>query len=126
MRYMQNYKEKQELERAAMISAGLVSQRYSDVSSIEFQITYYQGGLHSVLMKRTISFLPASYASFHMKCMQEGCTDGGYDLTPVVADLAKTRRKSTKGKMVCRGRSDTRNHASIAYEVNMQYNNPGK
>jgi len=126
MRYMQKYREKQELERAALISAGLVSQRYSDVSSIEFQITYYHGGLHSILMKRTISYLPTSYASFHIKCMHEGCTGGGYNLAPMVADLAKYRKKSTKGKIVCRGRSDTRNHACIDYEVNMQYNKLGK
>jgi hypothetical protein len=122
MRYMQSYKEKQELERAALISTGLISERYADVSSIQFQITYYHGAMHSVLMKRTISFLPANYASFHMKCMQEGCMDGGYDLAPVVASLAKSRKKSAKGKVVCRGKSDTRTHASIAYEINIQYN----
>jgi hypothetical protein len=122
MRYIQSYKEKQELERASLISAGLISERYPDISSIEFQITYYHGAMHSVLMKRTISFLPASYASFHMKCMQEGCTDGGYDLAPVVANLAKSRKKSLKGKVVCRGKSDTRTHASISYEITIQYN----
>ena len=126
MRYIQSYKERQELERAAMISAGLISERYSEVSSIEFHLTYYQSGLHSVLMKRTVSFLPASYARFHMKCMQEGCLDGGYDLAPVVAGLAKSHKKSTKGKIFCRGTSDAHIHASIAYEVNMQYNKPGK
>jgi len=126
MRYKQSYKEKMELERAAMAAAGLVSERYAGVSNIEFQMTYYQRGLHPVLMTRTLSFLPANYASFHMKCLQDGCTDGGYDLAPVVAGLANSRKKTVKGKIFCHGTNDTIGHASIAYEVNIQYSKPGK
>jgi hypothetical protein len=126
MRYRQSYKEKMELEKAAMVAAGLVSERYAGVSNIEFQMTYYQRGLHPVLMTRTLSFLPANYATFHMKCMQEGCTDGGYDLAPVVAGLAHSRKKTVKGKIFCHGTNDTIGHASIAYEVNIQYCKPVK
>ena len=122
MRYRQSYKEKLELEKAAMVATGLVSERYAGVSGIEFHMTYYQRGLQPVLMERTLSFLPTNYAGFHMKCMHEGCTDGGYDLTPVVAGLAKSRKKSVKGKLFCHGTNDTLGHASIAYEVNIQYN----
>lgn len=122
MQYRQSYREKQELERAALAAAGLVSERYAGVSSIEFHMTYYQRGLNPVLMERTLSFSPANYAGFHMKCMHEGCTDGGYDLAPVVARLAKSRKKSTKGKIFCHGTNDTLGHASIAYEINIQYN----
>jgi hypothetical protein len=122
MRYRQSYKQKLELERAALVAAGLVSERYSVVSRIEFHMTYYQRALDPVLMERTLSFLPANYASFHMKCMHEGCTDGGYDLAPVVAGLVKYRKKSIKGKIFCRGTNDSLGHASIAYEVNIQYN----
>jgi len=118
----QSYKEKLELERAALVAAGLVSERYAGVSSIEFHMTYYQRGLNPVLMERTLSFSPSNYAGFHMKCMHEGCTNGGYDLAPVVAGLAKSRKKSIKGKIFCHGTNDTLGHASIAYEVNIQYN----
>jgi hypothetical protein len=126
MRYRQSYKEKLETERAALVATGLVSERYSGVSSIEFHMTYYQRGLHPVLMKRTLCFLPANYAGFHMKCMHEGCTDGGYDLAPVVAGLAKSRKKSAKGKIFCRGTNGIPGHASIAYEVNIQYRKQAK
>jgi hypothetical protein len=126
MRYKQSYKEKLELERVAMAAAGLVSERYAGVSNIEFQMTYYQRGLHPVLMTRTLSFLPSNYASFHMKCMQDGCTGGGYDLAPVVAGLANSGKKTVKGKIFCHGTNDTVGHASIAYEVNIQYSKPGK
>ena len=104
-----------------MVAAGLVSERYSGVSNIEFHLTYFQRCVDPVLMVRTLSFLPASYASFHMKCMHEGCTDGGYDLAPVVAAMAKTRKKSANGKILCHGTNDTRGHASIAYKVNILY-----
>src|SRR5574341_2303694 len=119
MRDKQSYQEKLELERAALVAAGSVSERYSVVSSIQFRMTYYQRGLHSVLMKRTLRFCPADYACFHLKCLHEGCTDGGYDLAPVVAGLVKSRKKSVKGKIFCHGTKDTLGHASIAYEVNI-------
>jgi hypothetical protein len=126
MRSRQSYKEKQAQERAALVAFGLVSERYSGVSGIEFHMTYYQRGLDPVLMRRTLSFLPANYASFHMKCMHDGCTDGGYDLAPVVAGLVKSCKNSVKGKIFCHGTNDTLGHASIGYEVNVQYNKPVK
>jgi len=126
MRYRQSYKEKLELEKASLVAAGLISERYAGVSNIEFQMTYYQRGLHPVLMTRTLSFSPANYASFHIKCLQEGCADGGYDLAPVVAGLANSRKKTVKGKIFCHGTNDTVGHASIAYEVNIQYSKPAK
>ena len=122
MRYRQSYKEKLALEKAAQVAAGLVSERYSGVSSIDFHMTYFQRSLSPILMERTLSFLPANYCSFHLKCVHDGCTDGGYDLAPVVARLAKSRKKSTTGRIFCHGTNDTFGHASIAYEVNIQYN----
>jgi hypothetical protein len=121
MNYRQRYREKLELERAALVAAGLVSERYSGVASIEFHMTYYQRCLDPVLMKRTLSFSPADYARFHMKCMADGCTDGGFDLAPVVAGLAKSHKKSIKGKIFCHGTNHTFGHASMAYEVTIQY-----
>jgi len=126
MRYKVSYREKQEQERAAQAAAGLVSERYAGVSSIKFRMTYYYRALDPVLMKRTLSFSPANYASFHMKCMQEGCTGGGYDLAPVVADLARSRKRSIRGKIFCHGTNDTIGHGSIDYEVNIQYDRQGK
>jgi hypothetical protein len=123
MNYRQSYKEKLELERASLLAAGLVSERYSGVSSIVLHMTYYQRSLlDQILMKRTLSFLPTNYACFHMKCMKDKCNNGGFDLAPVVAGLVKTRKKSIKGKILCQGTNETRGHASISYEVNIQYN----
>lgn len=110
-----------ELERTALMALGLISERYAGVSKIEFHMTYYQRSLHAVLMKRTLNFSPANYAGFHMKCMEDGCTGGGFDLAPVVAGLAKSHKKTTKGKVYCHGLNHTFGHASMVYEVNIEY-----
>jgi hypothetical protein len=121
MNHRQSYRQKLALEKTALAALGLVSERYAGVSKIEFRMTYYMRGLNAVLMTRTLNFLPANYAGFHMKCMEEGCTGGGFDLAPMVAGLAKTHKKSIKGKLFCHGKNHTIGHASIAYEVNIQY-----
>jgi hypothetical protein len=89
----QSYRQRLDLERNALAALGQLSERYAGVSKIEF----------------------------HMKCMEDGCTGGGFDLAPVVAGLAKSHKKSTKGKVYCHGMNHTFGHASIAYEVNIQY-----
>ncbi len=126
MRYKQNYKEKKEKEKAKQMAAGLVSERYAEVSCIEFHMTYYHRALNPVLMERTLRFSPENYACFHVKCMQDGCTGGGYDLAPVVASLAKARKTSTRGTLFCHGSNSTVGHGSIGYEVNIQYHKRGK
>lgn len=128
MALKQNYKEKLELKRNAMLAAGLVSERFPAVSNIMFSMTYYQKTSHPVLMTRTISFFPTNYACFHLDCMLEECTDGGFDLAPVVARLVKKNEKSISGKIVCSGKNEavSHGHASIAYKVSVQYNKPAK
>lgn len=115
------YKDKLDRERAALEAAGLVSERYAEISSIQFRMTYFQRGMQHILMKRTLSFAPSDHAGFHLKCMNDGCENGGYDLAAVVAAMVKGRKRSTSGKLPCRGTSGTPGHASIAYEVNITY-----
>lgn len=126
MRYRESYREKLQRDLAAKVASGLVSEHYTGVSNIELHMTYFHRGLDPVLMERTLSFLPASYASFRMKCMHDGCTDGGYDLAPVIAGLVKSCKKSIKGKIYCHGTNNAIGHASIAYEVNIRYHKQAK
>ncbi len=128
MTHKQTYMERLELKRQDMLATGLVSDRFPEVSSIVFRMTYYQKTVDPVLMVRTVNFFPTDYASFHMDCMREECTNGGFDLSPVVAGLVKTRKKSIKGKIVCNGKNENLRpgHASIAYEVSVQYNKQPK
>ncbi len=121
MRYRQSCKEKLDSERAALVSCGLISERHAGISNIEFRLTYYRSGFDEVLMERTLCFLPADYAGFHLQCMEEGCADGGFDLAPVVECLAKARKKSVKGKLFCHGRNHAGGRASVAYEVTIRY-----
>jgi len=115
------YKEMLEKEKAALAASGLVSKRYAGISNIEFRMTYYWRGPDPVLMTRTLNFGPSDSAGFHLKCMQEGCVNGGYNLAPVVAAMVKGRKKSVSEKLFCHGTNDTLDHASIAYEVSIRY-----
>jgi hypothetical protein len=124
----QSYKEKLEIKKNAMLASGLVSERLPNVSSIVFRMTYYQRTAGPVLMKRIVNFTPADYACFHMDCTREECSNGGFDLTPVVTNLVKSRKKSVKGNISCRGKSESLRfgHASITYEVCVEYNKQSK
>src|SRR5208337_1520922 len=93
----QNYKEKLEIKKNAILASGRVCERLPDVSSIVFRMTYYQRTAGPVLMTRTVNFVPTDYACFHLDCTREECTNGGFDLAPVVANLVKSRKKSVKG-----------------------------
>jgi hypothetical protein len=125
----QSYIEKQELKKKSLLAAGLVSERMPTVSSIVLRMTYLQRATYEpVLMKRTVHFRPTDYACFHMDCMREECTNGGFDLTSVITGLVKSRKKSVAGKIACSGKSEglRLGHASIAYEVSIEYHKQRK
>jgi hypothetical protein len=124
----QSYKEQLEVKRNIMLAAGLVSERYPGVSNIELRMTYYQKTADPVLMKRTVSFCPTNYAFFRLECMRDECSNGGFDLTPVVSSLVKNRKPAVKGNINCHGKTENlgHGHASIAYEINIQYSKNGK
>ncbi|MCC6347477.1 MAG: hypothetical protein IT388_09860 [Nitrospirales bacterium] len=119
----QNYALKMELKKQAMLATGLLSNRFPEVSGMVIQMTYYQKGSNPVLMVRTVNVFPSSYAYFKMDCVVKGCEGGGFDLTSLVTDLVKFRRKMKKGTLVCSGASDILEsaHASIAYEIVIHY-----
>ncbi len=121
MRHKHPYHLKREQEEAARTAAGLISERFARIAGIEFRMTYYHRAVNPVLMERTLSFSPDSYARFHVRCAQQGCTDGGYDLGPVVADLARRRKTSAKGTLFCHGSNGETGHGSIVYEVTVRY-----
>jgi hypothetical protein len=116
------YAAKMDLKRQNRLTAGLVSESFPEVSGIVINMTYYQRGVNPVLMERTINIFPSSDAYFKMDCMIKGCEDGGFDLTSVIRDLAKTRKHVKKGSLVCNGNTEAASdHASVDYEVVMQY-----
>ncbi len=124
MTHRQNYMEKAEQNKQRRLAAGLVSERFPEVSDIVIHMTYYQKGVNPVMMVRIVNFFPSRHAYFNMDCMIKGCVDGGFDLTSVIANMIKNHKKLEKGKLMCNGKSDTlaSDHASIAYEIKIQYN----
>jgi hypothetical protein len=123
MAYRQHDNEKKDLKEKHRRAAGLVSERFPQVSGIVIHLTYNHKAANPVLMERTIYVSPGSYAYFCMECMTRVCENGGYDLTPVIANMIRSRNKSGKGKMVCTGENGDlpRDHASISYEVTVNY-----
>ena len=127
MAHKQNYIERMELNKQQKITSGLVSERFPKVSGIVIQMTYYHKAANPVLMVRTVNVIPTGYAYFNMDCMIKDCVDGGFDLTPVITHMVKQHKKLEKGKLVCNGRGRDHalasDHASITYEIKIQYNN---
>ena len=124
MTHRQNYVERTEQNKQRRIAAGLLSERFPAVSDIVVHMTYYQKGINPVLMVRIVNFFPTGHAYFNMDCMIKGCLDGGFDLTSVITNMIKNRKKSGKGKLTCNGKGDSlaSDHASIDYEVTIKYN----
>lgn len=126
--HRQNYIEMAELKKQCRAATGLISNNFPEVSGIVIHMTYYQKGANPILMERIVNVFPTSYAYFNMECMIKGCVDGGFDLTSVITDMIKTHRKLGKGKLVCSGKNDAlaSDHASISYEIRIQYNKQSK
>jgi len=124
MLHTKNYLAEKQLKKEKRAAAGLVSERFPDVSSIVIYMTYYRGIFIQDLMLRTVNYYPTSYAFFDMECMTAGCVNGGFDLTPMITNLIKNHKRSGKGRIVCRGKNSklAPKHASVSYVINIQYN----
>jgi hypothetical protein len=120
----QRYAEKLELDQKKA-DAGLVSELFPRVSSMVIRMTYRQDFANPILMVRTINVLPSSYAYFHMKCMTKDCREGGFDLTQTITSLVRQHKRIGRGKIACGGEGDklASNHASISYEISINYHN---
>jgi hypothetical protein len=124
MAQKQNHALKMDQLKQKKIAAGLVSDRFPEVSGMVIQMTYYRNGSNPVLMLRTVNVFPTAYAYFKMECMISGCDDGGFDLSPVIKEMVKKRTKVKKGMLVCSGRNPdiASDHAHISYEVTIKFN----
>jgi len=112
-----------ELKRQNKCAAGLISERFPEVTDIAIHMSYYQNGSNPLLMVRKVNIFPTSYAYFKMDCMIKGCEGGGFDLTPVVKGMVKERKKEKKGALDCRGKLEdlAGDHARVEYEIVIRY-----
>ena len=124
MAHRKNYAEKMTFLKQKKIAAGLVSEHFPQVSDIVIKMTYFRQGLNPILMLRTVNVSPTAYAYFTMDCMISGCTDGGFDLTPVIQEMVKKHHKLKKGTLACAGKNSdlASDHAHIEYEVAITFN----
>ncbi|MDH4230726.1 MAG: hypothetical protein OEW04_01700 [Nitrospirota bacterium] len=123
MAHKKNYVEKMNALKQKKIAAGLVSERFPQVSDIVIKMTYFRKGLNPVLMLRTVNISPTAYAYFTMDCMISGCTNGGFDLNPVIKEMVANHHRQKKGTLACSGKiSDlSSDHAHIDYEVAIKF-----
>jgi hypothetical protein len=123
MAQRQDYIKKMELKKQARLKAGLLSEKYPNVSGIVLQMTYYHNSENPLLMERTVNVFPSSYAYFLMECMIKTCEEGGFDLSRIIAKTIKQKKKVARGEMACKGKidRDVKDHASITYEINIKY-----
>lgn len=119
-----NHAVKMDLLKQKKIAAGLVSDCFPEVSGMVIVMTYFREGLNPVLMLRTVNVFPTAYAYFNMDCMINGCTDGGFDLSPVIKEMVEKHNKLKKGTLFCNGKSAelASDHAHIDYEITIKFN----
>lgn len=120
----EDYLTRIEMREKKKIEAGLVSDCFPEVSDMVIKMTYYHKASNPVLMVRTVNISTSSYAYFTMQCMNKKCTNGGFELTPVIHDMVKNQKITQKGRLVCCGDNDaiSPDHASISYEISIHYN----
>ncbi len=111
------------LKKQANIDAGLVSIVFPSVSEMAINMNYFRKSSNPLLMVRKVKIYPTSYACFNMDCMIPKCEGGGFNLTPIVTDMVKTRKKIKKGTLTCQGIVEklSSDHASIEYEIVINY-----
>ncbi|MGE5894466.1 MAG: hypothetical protein ACM34I_10460 [bacterium] len=114
---------KAELSKSKKTAAGLIADRFPGVADMVIHMTYYHEAANPVLMERTINVFPTSFAYFQMECMNRDCTNGGFDLTSVIRNMVKNRKKTHKGTLACKGDNKVLSpeHASISYEITIRY-----
>ena len=105
------------------IAAGFLTEIFPKVSGIMIHMVYCQKSSDKVFLDRSVNFFPSSYAYFNMECFTTECTNGGFELTPMIKKMVKDRKKTAKGKLVCKGinESNIKNHMTMSYDINIKY-----
>jgi hypothetical protein len=103
--------------------AGLISQRFPEVSSIVVDMEHNRKGISAVHLLRTLKFFSDSHAYFRVECLNRDCRDctDGFSLDQVVAAMIRNHKPSQEGKLDCEGNGITSRSVNISYKVTIQY-----
>ena len=118
-----DYLIKKEQCKQKKIAAGFLSEIFPKVSGIMINMVYYQKSSEKIFLDRSINFFPSSYAYFSMECFTKECNNGGFELTPIIKKMVKARKKTSKGKLVCKGTNDAKikDHMTMSFDINIKY-----
>jgi hypothetical protein len=103
--------------------AGLISQRFPEVSSIVVDMEHKTKGITAIRLVRTLNFSSDSHAYFRVECLNRDCKDctDGFQLDQVVAAMIRNHASLKEGELNCEGDGITSRHVNISYKVTIQY-----
>ncbi|MDA8433455.1 MAG: hypothetical protein M0Z60_10915 [Nitrospiraceae bacterium] len=104
--------------------AGLISQRFPEVSSIVVDMEHNRAGVSAIHLMRTLNFSSCSHAYFRVECLNKDCGDctDGFHLDQVVAGMIRTHTALKEGELKCEGNGVTSRSVNISYKVTIRYN----
>lgn len=112
-------KEAWEERKRQMLDAGLMADRFPDVSSIIVTMDYSRGTFSAV--HRTMNFYPGSPAFFKISSLGEGSDEGGLDLTRFIHKMIGSHQKLAKGAFNGDRKDPAIVHPNVDYEVAITY-----
>lgn len=83
-------------------------------------MTYTQKGLGRPL-QRTLNFSPGSNSYFVVECLDKTCLDGGFDLSRVIKEMVRNKKRTSNGKLRCGNRKTADYHSAIDYKIAIKY-----
>ncbi len=117
----QNFAAKKMEKDEKMKEAGLLSERFPNVSDIVIRMTYDRNSSSSFSLARTLNYYPYSYAYFNIDCIIKNCEFGNIDLTSLIGNMVKNKKKSEKGSETFEVNGDAfiLGDMKISYTVNI-------
>lgn len=112
-------KEAWEERKRQMLAAGLMSDRFPEVSSIVVTMNYRRGTFSAV--HRTMNFYPGSQAFFKISSVGEGSDEVGLDLTRFIHKMIGSHQRSAKGAFNGDQKDPAVVHPNVDYEVAITY-----
>ncbi|HEY6837646.1 MAG TPA: hypothetical protein VI389_02770 [Geobacteraceae bacterium] len=80
-----------------------IGELYPDVRRLLLFIAFQEADAESEPNYQQIIFTPETEALFRFDCSRDQCMGGGFDLTPIVADLMKNKEVRVQGQLSCEG-----------------------